>query len=61
MKGLKHVANLSKTNNRLPLYYSFTTDTVYTESGKKRFFVTYLINENTTDDIKHCIERWKSL
>ena len=61
MRNLTSVAKKSETNRRLPLYYSFKTDSVYTEGGEDRFFVTYLINPNTTEDIRKTVLRWKML
>ena len=67
MKGLKETAKKSKAirqrdiNSWLPIYYSFKTDTVYTSEGESRYFVTKLIRENTAEEIKETIERWKRL
>ncbi len=61
MKGLKRAADRSKTTARLPLYYCSETDTVYTEGGKNRDFVTFLIRPNTADEIKAAVEHWKRI
>ena len=60
MKGLKQVSNLSKTG-KVSLYYSFASDTVYTEPGEGRCHVTELINENTPQDIENFVNFWKNL
>lgn len=67
MKGLKETAKKSKTirqsniSSWLPIYYNFKTETVYTSEGEGRHFVTKLIRENTPEEIKEAIERWKRL
>lgn len=67
MKGLKETAKKSKAirqrdiSSWLPIYYNFKTDTVYTSEGEGRHFVTKLIRENTPEEIKETIERWKRL
>ena len=45
----------------LPLYYSLAGDAVYTEDGKGRYLVAWLINPNTSADIKKAVERWRRL
>ena len=62
MKGLKAIANKTKDLSgypfrRLPLYYNISSATAYTEEGKDRFFIGYLINENTPKDIEEYIRR----
>ena len=57
MKGLKRIADLSKTQ-RVSLYYSFEKDTVYDKPGDGRYYVTDLINENAPDDIKDAVNRY---
>ena len=64
MKGLKEVSNKTKGIDftcRVPLYYSPSTDTVYTTSGEGRFHVTDLIRENTTEEIKKTVKYFMSL
>lgn len=67
MKGLKETAQKSKKirqrniSSWLPIYFSFKTNTVYTEEGEGRYFVTKLIRENTPEEIKEAIENWKRL
>lgn len=67
MKGLKAVAKKSKdffSNgrvDRLPLYYSIKEDKVFTESGKDRECVTFLIRENTAEEIEKAVKRWLSI
>ena len=67
MKGLKKVGNATKrttSTNRaswVSLYYSISEDTVYTEAGNGRYFVTDLINPNTTNEIQEAVENWKRL
>lgn len=64
MKGLKTVVNASKnaTNypfNRVPLYYSIQEDKVSTEGLNDTYFlVTYMIRENTSDDVKSAVNRY---
>lgn len=58
MKNLKAVSRKSQETNRLPLYYSFATDAVYTTPGDRRFFVTYLIRANTEAEIREAVSRW---
>lgn len=67
MNGLEEAAKKSKkirqtnTNSWLPIYFSFKTNTVYTEEGQDRFFVTKLIRENTPKEIEEAVENWKRL
>lgn len=67
MKGLKKVSNATKrtaSTNRaswVSLYYSISKDTVYTEAGNGRYFVTYIINPNTANEIQEVVESWKRL
>ena len=42
MKGLKKISDATQaTREKIELYYSFATDTVYSKSGAGRHFVTY--------------------
>ncbi len=64
MKGLKKVSEATKGINyasRIGLYYSIEKDTVYTTSGEGRHHITYLIRENTPEDIKEAVERFMRL
>lgn len=62
MKGLKKISDATQaTREKIELYYSFATDTVYSKSGAGRHFVTYLINPNSPQDIQKAVERWKNL
>lgn len=65
MKGLKTVSTESKQAEifgRVPLYYSITNDTVSTNKKNDSFyFVTYLIRENTPQDIKEAVNRFLSM
>lgn len=58
MKNLKSVSRKSHVINRIPLYYSFETDGVYTTPEDRRYFVTFLIRENSETEIKDIINRW---
>lgn len=58
MKGLKKAAQLSNSRSSVELYYSIEKDTVYTERGANREFVTWLIRPNTPEEIKAAVERW---
>ena len=60
MKGLEKIALATKIE-KVSLYYSFETDTVYSETGENRYYVTDLIRENTPHDIETCVETWKNL
>ena len=65
MKGLKRAAKLSKCIKQdarftwMTIYYRFDNDTVYTEPGADRSKVGQLIRENTEQEIKEYVERWK--
>lgn len=71
MKGLKKVSEDSRAsanfnsvmglsrNIYLPVYYSASKDTVYSESGEDRELVTHLINPCSPTEIKDIVERWK--
>lgn len=64
MKNLKAVSRKSQETNRLPLYYSFATDAVYTtpgDPGNRRFYVTDLIRPNTEKEIEDVVTSWKSM
>lgn len=61
MKGLKKVADATKNCCRVSLYYDLDKKTVYTQSGEGRYFVTWLINENTPADIQKVVERWLAM
>lgn len=60
MKGIKKAADRSK-HGRTALYYSYKTDSIYTENAAGRYFVTYLIRENTPEEVKAAVMRWKNL
>ena len=64
MRNLKRLVKLSQAatpTNRIPLYYSFDTNGVYTTPANDRFYITALINPNEESDIIEVIERWKRL
>jgi hypothetical protein len=64
MRNLKKLVALSQEatpQHRIPLYYSFDTNGVYTKPAPDRFYVTALINPNEEADIIEVIERWKRL
>lgn len=60
MKGLKKLSNLSKTK-RVSLYYDIKNDTVFSEPGNGRFYLTDLINYNSPKDIEKTVERMMNL
>ena len=64
MKGLKAAAKKTKGINystRIPLYYNPQNDTVYTTAGENRRFLTYLIRENTPEEIESTVKRFMNL
>ena len=66
MNNILTIAEQSKSINSrdkstwIELYYSFAHDSVHTKPGEDRFFVTYLINPNTPEDIRNAVNRWKN-
>lgn len=64
MKGLKAVSNKTKRINyssRVALYYSPSKDTVSTTAGEGKILLTYLIRENTPQEIEETVNRFKRL
>lgn len=64
MRNITRLVKLSQNatpQHRIPLYYSFETNGVYTKPANDRFYVTALINPNEEADIIEVIERWKRL
>lgn len=60
MKNLKKISELSK-QGRTPIYYSPKTDTVYTEAGEGRFYITDLLRSNTPKEIERTVSHIMSL
>ncbi len=56
MKNLDRVSAESKAGTEI--YYSITENAVYTEAGKGRYMVTYLLRKNTPEEIEEAIRRW---
>ena len=64
MKGLNEVSKLSKEashENRVSVYYSIAYDTVYTEDGKGRWYITDLIRYNTPMMIKDAVKKYMDM
>ena len=64
MKGLKAVSKKTKGINyssRVALYYSPSKDTVSTTAGEDKILLTYLIRENTPQEIEETVNHFKRL
>ena len=60
MKNAKEVARLSKYGG-VPLYYDVKNDAVYTKNRADRYLVTFLIRENTEEEIVATVRKFMSM
>ena len=67
MKGIKRIVDLTNKINQkdkstwVTLYYSFDTDSVYSDPRPGAYRICELINPNTRKDIIDTVEWWKRL
>jgi hypothetical protein len=60
MKNIQTVVKATQ-KGRTPLYYSPSTDTVYTEAGEGRFYLTDLLQPHTPDQVEETVNFFMSL
>ena len=66
MRNAAQLAKLSETTTRdrsswIEVYYSIEKKTVYSKPGEDRFFIGYLINPCTKEDVEAYVNRVLSM
>lgn len=60
MKNVNNVVAATK-KGKCPLYYNIRNDSVHTEAGKDRYFLTMLLREHSRTEIEDTVKLIMSL